>query len=76
MLQPDPAERVGHGLQEFVMVVMLAAEHLHRLLDRVAIGLDIFGLGGVEVGLGVGPHVQVDARGQRPFLVIAPGDRG
>ena len=61
MLQPDPAELVGDRQQEFVMIVMLRAERLHRLVDEPLVRVDLLGRGGELVGA-VGEDVQVDAR--------------
>ena len=64
MLQPDPAQVVGDGEQEVVMVVMLASERLHRLFDQSLVRRNLLGLS-IELGRCVGDDIEGDVRRQR-----------
>ena len=75
MLQADAAHGVGDRQQEFVLVVVLGAEHAGRLLDELLVRVDLLG-GGVELFGGVGEDVEVDARRQRPLAIIFAGKGG
>lgn len=75
MFEPDSAHHVGDRQQEFVGVVMLRAVDLDRLLDELLVRIDLFGCRGQFCGI-VGIDVEIDARAERPLLVIAPRQHG